>query len=106
MIATIEHHDLVLLGTTEELFFRALGYTFYHHFEHLAHILGIAFGRELVLEFDDFIQATDFDFFRDVFRLVLGSVCSRSFRILEHEGRGIATFTHQRKRFLMVFFRF
>ena len=97
MVATIEHHDLVLLGTTEELFFRTLGYTFYHHFEHLAHILGIAFGRELVLEFDDLIQTTDFDFFRDVIRQVLGSVCSRSFRILEHESRIVTTFTHQRE---------
>ena len=68
MSASIEHYDLVLLGTTEELFFRALGYTFYHHFKYLAHIFGIAFGRELVLEFDDFIQSTDLDFFRNVIR--------------------------------------
>ena len=71
MIATVEYHDFILLGATEELFFRTLGYTFYHYFEYLTYILGIAFSREVVLEFDDFIQSTDFDFFRNVIRQVL-----------------------------------
>ena len=55
MIATVEYHNLILLGTAEELFFRTFGNTFYHDFEYLTYILGIAFSRELVLEFDDFI---------------------------------------------------
>ena len=106
MSASVEYYYFVLLGATEELFFRALRHAFHHHFEHLAYILGVAFGRELVLKLDDFVQTTDFHFFWNVIRQMLRRISARAFRILEHESRIVTTFTHQREGFLMVFLCF
>ena len=45
------------------------------------------FRPKLVLQFDEFVQTADFDFFRHVVGKMLGCVSARTFGILEHEGR-------------------
>ena len=95
MIPTIKDHHLVLLCTAKKLLSGTLGNTFYHHFEGLAYITGITFGRKTVLQFNDFIQPAYLNLFGYIIRQMLGSICSGTFGIFKHKGGIVRTLTHQ-----------
>ena len=97
MILFIEDDYPVLFGATKELFSATLGHAFNQYFVCLADAALVGCGRETVLQGDDFVQSSDFHFFGDIVREMLGGVCSRSFAVSEHECRVVGTSLHERE---------
>ena len=106
MRTSVEHHHTILLRPAKQLIARTLGNTFYQYFIRLSDTALVGLCGQTVLQSDNLIQATDFHIFGHIIFEMLRSIRPRTFRIFKHKGGIVATFFHQRKRELMIFFRF
>ena len=106
MRTSVEHHHTILLRTAEQLIARTFGNAFYKHFIRLADATLIGLRRQTVLQSDNLIQTANFHVFGHIIFKMLRRIRPRTFGIFEHKSGIIATFLHQRKRELMVLFRF
>ena len=104
MVSFVEHHHLPLLGTPAKLLPAALAEAFDQHLKHFSLVFLVLDGGHLRLQGNQFIQASDLLFLRDIVGQMLRSIRSGTFGVFEHEGRVVPYLPHQAQRQLMVFF--
>ena len=106
MVAPVEHHHLVLLRASEELFARAFAHPFHQHLVSLSDAPRVALRAQLVLQGNQLLQPPHLLLLRHVVRQVARGISAGPFAVLEHEGRVVPAFAHERERKLVVLLRF
>ena len=103
-ITTGDDYHFVLSRATEEFVTVALADSLDENFVFFPDAAAVCFGRKLILQGNDFIQATYLHRFGHIIRQMLTGIGAGALAVFEHESTVVAALTHERKALLMVLF--